>query len=102
MAAVGYARDLDRLEGYAIGASCPPDLRRDLLARPDDAGVAWRLIRELCRARRYLRASVAAHYNLGCLARDGRIEAALMGEIALWRARRTAAAGRSPAARRAA
>ncbi len=99
-AAMGYGRDLGRLEDHVMGAPCPAALRRDLIARPDDPAVGWRLIRELCRARRYLKASVAAHYNLGCLARDARLEAALAGEIALWLVQR--AAIRRQASRRAA
>jgi hypothetical protein len=84
-AAAGYVRDLDRLQGHVMGAPCPPGLSRDLLARPDDPAVTWRLIRLLCAARRYLSPSVAARYNLGCLGRDSRIEVALAGEIGLWR-----------------
>ncbi len=96
-AAAGYVRDLDRLERHVMGSPCPPALRRALAARPDDAAAGWRLIRLLCAARRFLRASVAVRYNLGCLARDARIEAALAGEIALRRQRRAAAPARHAA-----
>jgi len=95
--AAGYVRDLHRLETHVMGAPCPPALRAELAARPADPAVGWRLIRLLCAARRFLAPSVAAHYNLGCLARDARLEAALAGEVGLWRARRTALPARQAA-----